>query len=127
MAIKKEINWDMVELYIKAGCTQIEIAESLFIDRDTLRSRVEAKYEMEYSAFSAALRSEGEMLIKAQQYQKAMKGYWPALHWLGKVRCGQKEPEESVYLAPKQDEIELVNENMFLKHELSKMKNADKS
>lgn len=128
MAHKKEINWDIVELYIKSGCSQIKIAESFFIDRDTLRDRVKEKYGMEYSAFSAALRSEGEMLIEAQQFQKAMKGYWPALLWLGKVRLGQREPEMLNQVAANQNQIDQNHIIMQLQHRVAELEgNADKS
>ena len=128
MALKKEINWEMVELYIKAGCSQIEIAQSFFIDRDTLRDRVKEKYGMEYSAFSAALHSEGNMLLKAKQFDKAMKGNWPALYWLGKVRLGQREPEMLNQLAANQPQLDQSHRIMELEHELAEIKtNAHES
>lgn len=117
MAVKKQINWEIVELYVKAGCSQTKIAQSLFIDRDTLRDRVKEKYGMDYSAFSAALISEGDMLILAQQFQKAMKGYWPALQWLGKIRLEQREPEITTNTPPAQDQIEKDHLIMQLQHE----------
>ena|SRR5271155_3444758 len=122
---KKQIKWELVEMYLKTGCSQTKIAESLFIDRDTLRDRVKEKYGMEYSAFSAGLRSEGEILIEAQQFQKAMKGYWPALLWLGKVRCGQKEPETAMALAANQTQIDQSHLIMQLQHEIELLKNAN--
>lgn len=128
MAIKKQINWEMVELYVKSGCSQIQIAESLFIDRDTLRDRVKEKYGMDYSAFSAGLRSEGVVLILAQQFQKAMKGYWPALVWLGKINCGQKEPEPTMTLAANQTQLDQSHKIMELEHKIAQLEsNADKS
>lgn len=128
MALKKEINWEMVELYLKSGCSQTKIAESLFIDRDTLRNRVQEKYGMEYSAFSASLRSEGDMLIEAHQFQKAMKGYWPALQWLGKVRLGQKEPEMLNQLAANQSQLDQSHLIMQLQHKITELENnANKS
>jgi hypothetical protein len=128
MAHKKPINWDIVELYIKAGCTQTKIAAYLYIDTDTLRDRVKEKYGVEYSIFSASLRSEGDLLIEAQQFQKAMKGYWPALQWLGKVRLGQKEPEVSNQLAPKQNEIDQSHIIMQQEHRIAELEaDADKS
>lgn len=94
---KKEINWQMVELYIKSGCSQVKIANSLCIDRETLRDRVKEKYGMDYSSFSSALISEGELLLEAAIYQKAMKSSQPGnaqmLMWLGKVKLGYREPE----------------------------------
>lgn len=122
---KKEINWELVELYIKSGCSQVKIAASLFIDEDTLRARVKDKYGMDYSAFSAALRREGEMLIEAKQFQKAMSGYWPALQWLGKVKLGQREPELSSQLAANQTQIDQTHRIMQLEHEISMLKNKE--
>lgn len=127
MAVKKEINWDMVELYIKAGCSQAKIADSLFIHRETLADRVQEKYGKDYSTFSTALRSEGEMMIEAHQYQKAMKGYWPALQWLGKVKLGQREPELLGQLATNQIAIDQSQYIMQLEHRLAERDNADKS
>ena len=66
MAFKKQINWDMVELYVKSGCSQIKIAKSLCMDEETLRVQAREKYKMDWSSFSAALRSEGELLLEAQ-------------------------------------------------------------
>ena len=115
--IQKEINWDVVELYIKSGCSQIKIAKSFFIDVDTLRARVKKKYGVDYSVLSAALCSEGELLIAAQQFQKAMKGYWPALLWLGKVLLKQKEPEGDAKETPSNDEIISLQHALVLKDE----------
>lgn len=125
---KKEINWDVVELYIKSGCSQTKIAESLFIEPDTLRARVKEKYDMDYSVFSVALRSEGEMLIEAQQFQKAMKGYWPALQWLGKVKLGQREPELLNQMAANQAHIDQTHTIMQLQHRIAELEsNGHKS
>lgn len=119
---KKEINWDMVELYLKAGCSQVKIAECFHVHRDTLRERAEEKYGKEWSAFSASLHSEGEALIEAAQYQKAMKGYWPALQWLGKVRLGQREPESTLLVAANQQHIDQSHRIMELEHEIAELK-----
>lgn len=123
---EKPINWDLVELYVKAGSKQANICKYLQIDSDTLRKRVRKKFGKDWSVYSDALRCEGEMHIEAQQYQKAMKGYWPALQWLGKIRCGQREPENTQLSAPNQNDIDLRHENMMLKHRLAELeKNAN--
>jgi hypothetical protein len=128
MAVKKEINWDLVELYIKSGSTQLKIAQSLFIHPNTLADRVKEKYGMDYSTFSSALCREGELLIEAKQHEKAMKGFWPALQWLGKIRCGQKEPEVVQNLAANQTQIDKDHIIMQLQNEIEELKaNADKS
>ena len=121
MGVKKEINWELVELYVKSGCKQINICRYLDIDEDTLRDRVKEKYGIDWSVFSAKLRCEGEMLIEAQQFQKAMKGYWPALQWLGKVRLAQREPEMLNQLAANQPQIDQTHEIMALQHKGSEL------
>jgi hypothetical protein len=57
-----------------------------------------------------------------------MKGYWPALQWLGKVRLGQREPEMLNQLAANQPQLDQSHEIMLLRAELDalKAKNADK-
>jgi len=119
---QKEINWELVELYVKAGCSQSKIAQSLWIHQDTLRDRVQEKYGVDYSTFSTSLRSEGDMLIEAKQMEKAMKGYWPALLWLGKVRLGQKEPEMLNQLAANQTQLDQTHRIMELEHEIAELK-----
>lgn len=119
---EKVINWDLVELYLKAGCSQTKIAQSLFIDEDTLRRRVKSKYGIEYGVLAANLRSEGDMLIEAKQFEKAAKGYWPALLWLGKVRLSQKEPETNEFKATNQPQIDYEHVIMAKDHEIDVLK-----
>ncbi len=127
MAIEKPINWDLVELYLKSGSTQTKIAHAMKIDEETLRKRVQKKYGKTYTALSSELKSEGDILIEAQQFQKAMKGYWPALLWLGKVRLGQREPEMIQSLAANQNQIDQSHLIMQLQHEIEQLKNGNKS
>jgi hypothetical protein len=66
-------------------------------------------------------------MIEAKQHDKAMKGYWPALLWLGKVRLGQREPEMIQQLANNQQQIDQSHRIMELEHQLAELKaNADK-
>jgi hypothetical protein len=126
MGVKKEINWDMIELCVKSGCKQVDICETYCIDEDTLRSRVKEKYGMSWSAFSAALLSEGRTLLEAASFQKALKGYWPALLWNLQIRCGQKLPENSQFLAANQSSIDQSHRIMELEHQLEELRaNAD--
>lgn len=124
---QREINWELVELYVKAGCSQNRIAESLWMHPDTLRDRVKEKYGVEYSTFSSALQSEGCALIEAKQFEKAMKGYWPAMQWLGKVRLGQREPELLNQLAANQNQLDQSHRIMELEHQLAEALNGNKS
>jgi hypothetical protein len=128
MAFKKEINWDLVELYVKSGSSQEKIAASLHIHPNTLSDRVKEKYQTDYATFSTNLRSEGDNLILGQQFQKAMKGYWPALQWLGKVRLGQREPEMLNQLAYNQVHLDQSHLIMELQHQIEELKaHANKS
>lgn len=119
---EKPINWELLDLYLRAGCKQVKIAACFQIDPETLSRRVKDKYGVDYTTYSTNLCSEGESLIEAQQYQKAMKGYWPALQWLGKVRCGQREPELIGNVAANQTSIDQSHENMMLRAELDALK-----
>lgn len=122
----KPIPWDLIELYVKAGCKQIDICKSLFLDEETLRHKVKEKYGVEWGVFSASLRSEGLMLLKGKQYEKAMKGCWPALQWLGKVDLGQREPEQLNQVATNQNQIDQTHRIMELEHQLQEALNANK-
>ena len=125
---QKEIDWDKVNLYLKAGASQKKIAESLGIDRDTLRDRVKEKYGEDYSAYSASLHSMGELLIEVTQFQKALSGNIQMLLWLGKIRLGQKEPDLINTKAPSQEDINKDHIIMELQHKLAVLEeNANQS
>jgi len=125
---QKPINWDVVELFLKSGCKQNKICEHLGLSTDCIQRRVKEKYGMDYTALADKLRSEGELMIEAQQFQKAMKGYWPALLWLGKVKLGQREPDQAQSLAANQPQIDQSHRIMELEYQLAELKaNADKS
>ena len=120
--VKKHINWDKVEFFVRSGATQRNIARYLRVDEDTLRERVKRQYGVDYSVFSAELHSEGDLLIEAAQMQKALKGNTTMLIWLGKVRLGQKEPEPSTPMPPAQEDINKDHEIMRLKHENDRLR-----
>ncbi len=48
-----------------------------------------------------------------------MKGYWPAMLWLGKVRLGQREPEMLNQLANNQPMLDQSHRIMELEHQLA--------
>lgn len=127
MAESKAIDWAKVELYLKAGSPQKKIASSLGISEDTLRRRVLDKYGIEYAAFAATLQDTGHLLLEATQFQKAMSGNIQMLLWLGKVKLGQKEPDNISTLAAFQPAIDQSQRIMELEHEnaLLKEKNAN--
>lgn len=113
----KVINWDLVEKFLLAGSNQKRICGFLSMDEKTLRSHVLEKYGEEWSVFSSRLYSQGESLIEHVQYEKAMEGNPTMLQWVGKVRLGQREPENTQSLAPNQQGIYERHENMRLQYE----------
>ena len=115
----KELDWDKINLYLKAGSSQKKIAESLMIHPDTLRDRIKEKYGVEYSTYSSSLHSAGELLIEAKQLQKALEGNITMLVWLGKVKLGQREPDLISAIPPLQQDIDKDHLIMELKHKLA--------
>jgi|ERR1700676_118657 len=123
----KEIDWAKVELYLKAGSNQRKIAIAMGVEEDTLRKRAKAKYGREWSAIVAEFCCTGELLIEATQLQKALAGNIQMLVWLGKIRCGQREPDLISSISPVQNEIEKDHLIMQLMHENENLKsNASK-
>ena len=128
----KPIDWAKFELYLKAGATQTKIAKSFGIDPETLSYRVKDHYGMSYTDYSTSLHSTGELLIEATQFQKALAGNIQMLLWLGKIRCGQREPEMVSSIPPQQEYIDKDHVIMQLQHQITTLtekfeQNADKS
>lgn len=117
----KPIDWEKFELYLKAGSTQKKIAESFGLEPDTLRSRVKKKYKVDYTTLAASLCSTGELLIEATQFQKALSGNIQMLMWLGKIRCGQREPDLVSAIPVNQNEIDRDHHIMELEHKLAEL------
>ena len=119
------IDWEKVDLYLKAGCTQENIAKSLGFSVDKLHARVRSDKGMEYTEYAERLRSTGVMLIEATQLQKALQGNITMLMWLGKVRCGQKENGDSTEKENLAKLIKLLSESKIKQEDnvdpLSKM------
>lgn len=125
---KKEINWEIVEKKIEAGCNGIEIAATLRIDADTFYIRFKEQYGKSFQDSSGHFYSAGDANIKFTQYMKALAGNNNMLMLLGKERLNQGK-EEEIKKSPLEDIIELRHENMILKAEIVKIKgesDADK-
>lgn len=118
---KKEINWELVEKRMEAGCSGIEIAACLRIDSDTFFRRFQQHYEKRFADSTADFYSAGNANIKFTQYMKALAGNNNMLLLLGKERLNQGK-EEEVKKSPLEDILDLRHENMILKAEIEKMK-----
>jgi hypothetical protein len=112
MKPRKIIDWEKVDRLIEAGCSGHEIAPAIGISSDTLYERCVLEKEMTYSDYSSKLRSKGDGLIKAKQFQLAMSGNPSMLIWLGKNRLGQSDKAqiEQTNVLPHTLKIEFVGE-----------------
>jgi hypothetical protein len=119
--------WDRIELYMKAGASQKRIAESFGICTATLKNKVFKRYGENYEAVCRGFNTMGELLIEATQFQKALGGNIQLLIWLGKIRCGQREPEIISTIPPAQENIDKDHIIMQLKHKIRQLesKNQD--
>lgn len=97
---KAEIDWDIVDSLLKAGCPGTEIAPHFAIHEDTLYDRCEKERGLPWSAYLRQKRSHGESNLRAKQYQLALKGDRTLLIWLGKQRLGQRENEQEIRVTP---------------------------
>ncbi len=124
----KEINWDIVEKKIEAGCSGIEIAATLRIQADTFYLRFKRKYGKNFQDYHGQFYSAGDANIKFTQYMKALSGNIPMLTLLGRERLNQGK-EEEIKKSPYEDMLDLRHENMILKAQIENLKgsHADKS
>ena len=95
---KADINWDMVDEYLIAGCSGREIAGLIGLNPATIYDRCEKDHGIPFSDYSQQRYSKGESLIRQKQFLKALKGDGDntMLIWLGKTRLGQKEPTNGI-------------------------------
>ncbi len=117
-----EDDWKKIELFMKAGASQERIAIALDICRETLAKKCKERYGEEYTDTTRRFNTNGKLLIEATQYQKALSGNTTMLMWLGKVLCGQREPDTVSTIPANQSFIDDKHENMQLKHELAMLK-----
>lgn len=126
------IDWDKVNDLLEADCDGASIARSIGIHPDTLYNRIEEKYKVKYSDYSAYIRQKGCDLLKKAQFDKALgrtdKGDNTLLIWLGKIRLKQKEEVYVPLTVPNQPDITKDHKIMELENKIADMEaNADKS
>lgn len=112
-----EKDWEKVELYLKAGAKPWNIAKSLCLSNADFKKALEERYKKGWEEIVESYDSVGTMLIEATQFQKALAGNVTMLIWLGKVRCGQREPELITTIPPAQAEIDKDHLIMQLQHQ----------
>ncbi len=126
----REINWKRADFLIKSGCSGVQVAAELGVDKDTFYDAVKREKGICYSDYSVELMEAGEALIRAAQMAKAIglskEGDTQLLMWLGKVRLKQKEPdkEDDKPTVPNEDFLRLQDELIKTKYELEKLRNS---
>lgn len=90
---EKPIDWAKVDQLLMAGCTGTEICPHFDMTPDTFYIRVKEKYNLGFQEYCCIKRQQGDSLLRAKQYEKALKGDGTMLIWLGKNRLKQREEE----------------------------------
>ena len=88
---QKKIDWTQIDAYLRAQCTGKEIAEIFGVSYETLCRRCKQENGVEFGEYAQIKKTQGVNLIRAKQYEIAMKGDKTMLIWLGKQYLGQKE------------------------------------
>ena len=91
--IKHNIDWKKADDLLMAGCTIVEIASYFGCCRDTIYKRFESEFGYTLTTHAQQKREKGDTLLRAKQYEKAIKGDNTLLIWLGKNRLKQKDKE----------------------------------
>ena len=116
---KKEINWDIVEKKMEAGCSAKEIAGGM-CEINTFYDRFKEHYGKCFADYADELYGAGDANIKFTQYMKALAGNTNMLTLLGRERLGQGKEQEKQ--SPFEDVLAMRHENMILKAEIAKMR-----
>lgn len=91
------IDWEMVDRYLIAGCSGIEVASVIGCHHETLYERCERENGILFSEYSRQKKNHGDSLLRAKQFQKAMSngGDNTMLIFLGKTRLKQREEDQN--------------------------------
>jgi hypothetical protein len=121
----KEIDWDIVEDYIEAGCSGVEIASRFRIDSDTFYRRFKDEYHCNYQDYAAKGQESGKARLKQMLHFKALDNDAPGnatlLIFLARCQLGLKEPETVHLLAANQEQIDQSHIIMQLQHRIAEL------
>ena len=102
---KAEINWNEAQRLVEAGCDGVECASYFGIDPETFYNRCKEDLNMGFTEFLRQNRSKGNALLKAKQFEAALKDKDRGmLIWLGKQRLGQTD---KTHVEQKQTNVDL--------------------
>lgn len=89
-----DIDWDKVATLCSAGCFGTSIAHEIGITEETLYRRCQKDNQEDFSAFRLRHLARGDDVIRAKQFDLAVKGDKAMLIWLGKNRLNQRDRQE---------------------------------
>lgn len=118
----KEIDWKKVDDLLMAGCLGTEICPHFDMHPNTFYDRVVQKYGMSFTDYSTQKRSHGDSILRAVQYNEAVKGDKTLLIWLGKVRLEQREVELVDRLVPRGELLLMEDELIRLRKEIRELR-----
>jgi hypothetical protein len=104
----KFIDWDKVDRFLEAGCSGVEIAAYIGVFYSTLYDRCVIDKNMSWTEYSQNKKAKGESMLRAKQFEIAMKGDKAMLVWLGKNRLNQSDRMNQ------QTEIKGSNINVYI-------------
>lgn len=87
----KKINWDTVQSFLQAGCTQKEISSILEISHTTLKEKCMAVHDIPWKEYAEKYKSQGDGKLRCKIYGQAMKGDKNLLIFMAKNRLGMSE------------------------------------
>lgn len=90
---EKPIDWKKVDQLLMAGCKGSEIAPHFDMHQETFYDRVKDHYGIGFTEVCAIKRSQGDSLLRAKQFEKALEKDNTMMIWLGKQRLDQREPD----------------------------------
>jgi len=92
---KLHIDWNIVDNLLKAQCDGATIARMIGMHPDTLYTRCEKKFKLNFTAYAQQKKMEGRELLRATQYDMAViQKDKTMLVWLGKQYLGQKDRQD---------------------------------
>lgn len=94
---KKNIDWDLVDTLLKAGCSGCETAAAINVSDQCLYQRCEKDKGMKFGEYRNKLLNSGNSILKLAQFNLAVQELdVKMLIHLGKHRLGQIEKQEII-------------------------------
>ena len=91
---KANIDWGMVDEYLRAHCEGTGIAGILGISADTLYRACQEVHNIGFAEYSAQKKGEGKELLRAKMFSQAMGGDKTMQIWLSKQYLGMSDKQE---------------------------------